>query len=526
MGLSSATHVTSHSQPSSLPLPPSNLEPRNPTSSGLSDVKMEPKSSSTASRGSNAPHDKVPKKRGRPRLYLGDQEAADRRREQVRAAQQAYRLRKEKAITDLTERVSHLEKTISLMNKSFFEFQTSLKDSGIFSSRPELAVQLQKTQDRLMVLTADAKIDLASVIEDAKDRKPSTSTYQVCNVISSLESVVEYLQSATSVSSTTAIIPTLTAATATTASASANADITYGISTVDINPFLDSVHGRVVESNPYIMPTAPEQFLPTNNATSQYMNDYTPPSGISTPTQRHHNSAFLSEFANRVFRTCVEKAIAVLRNPKATDEYLEEKFGPLLKTFTKQQLIQTFDHLLRTGVVVLPLTSADAFFVKNWTANDWAFAMGLEEQGRWFYIHEVEQYLIQRGINVIGTSGYAWVNPELLDFTSLYESMSAEDKQTEISASASRLSSFDTGFPTPQFEFDVQQMPLGDTTGQSQNDWWKLRDVPSTVKRSLVLDISRFITELTDRAICLGRSPGFNQREVDTSIVLSIIQSI
>lgn len=73
MGLPSATPPT---QSLSQSLLPSDSESRNPTPPGVSSIKTEPKSSSHGPR-TNASNDKVPKKRGRPRLYLGDQEAAD-----------------------------------------------------------------------------------------------------------------------------------------------------------------------------------------------------------------------------------------------------------------------------------------------------------------------------------------------------------------------------------------------------------------------------------------------------------------
>lgn len=419
----------------------------------------------------------------------------------MRAAQQAYRLRKEKAITDLTERVSHLEKTIICMNRAFLDFQTSLKDSGILSSRPELAIQLQKTQDRLMVLTDDANVDSESRNEDVEEQKPSSSKpsrMRPATVSSPANGHNEHATPSTSSNTATISAPSSSAASSTTTAPpttlpSSTAPLeqdAFGLSTADLSPFLDSVQDCVNGgSNSYMMQSNSEQYYP-QTTTNQFLQDLTSTASMNTPVPRNQGSALLSEFATRVFRTCVEKAIAVLRDDSFPNHILQKIFGPLLNTFTKQELSQTFVYRLQTGMIALPLVNVDAPFVKNWTAADWAVALGLE--GRWFFIHEVEQYLLQRGINVTGNSSYAWVNPELLDFTNLYQSMSSKDEQSQPSASGLNGSPYDSGFSANQFAFAFQQMPLDETSGQS--DWWKPRDIPSSVKRSLVLDVNRFIS--------------------------------
>ncbi|KAF8544391.1 hypothetical protein BDD12DRAFT_801314 [Trichophaea hybrida] len=61
------------------------------------------------------------KQRGRPRLDPTDENAADRRRTQIRLAQRAYRLRKETTISSLRSRVTELENAIENMQTTFLE---------------------------------------------------------------------------------------------------------------------------------------------------------------------------------------------------------------------------------------------------------------------------------------------------------------------------------------------------------------------------------------------------------------------
>ncbi|PWW76462.1 hypothetical protein C7212DRAFT_363300 [Tuber magnatum] len=65
------------------------------------------------------------KQRGRPRLDTKDENAADRRRTQIRLAQRAYRLRKETTISSLRSRVTELENAIDGMQSTFLELHES-----------------------------------------------------------------------------------------------------------------------------------------------------------------------------------------------------------------------------------------------------------------------------------------------------------------------------------------------------------------------------------------------------------------
>ncbi|KAJ5991366.1 hypothetical protein N7499_012026 [Penicillium canescens] len=89
------------------------------------------------------PKPSVGRKRGRPRTVTDDQEVPERRRKQLRLAQQAYRKRKENTIGALQNRVHELENGIESLGQSFLSFSSILLEEQLLSQYPQIAVALQ-----------------------------------------------------------------------------------------------------------------------------------------------------------------------------------------------------------------------------------------------------------------------------------------------------------------------------------------------------------------------------------------------
>ncbi|KAJ5129754.1 uncharacterized protein N7515_005793 [Penicillium bovifimosum] len=83
------------------------------------------------------------RKRGRPRTVTDDQEVPERRRKQLRLAQQAYRKRKETTIGNLQTRVRELEAGIEDISNSFLSFSDLLIEDQLVSQYPHIASALQ-----------------------------------------------------------------------------------------------------------------------------------------------------------------------------------------------------------------------------------------------------------------------------------------------------------------------------------------------------------------------------------------------
>ncbi|KAI0450817.1 hypothetical protein F5B21DRAFT_528588 [Xylaria acuta] len=112
------------------------------------------------------PVEEVKRARGRPRLETGyHQDMKERRKEQIRVAQRAYRHRKETAITDLEEKVAELEASNAEVNATFQSLLMEyVEKSSISAQNPELGRRLKQFQ---AVLTQHCSGDASPGSEEA-----------------------------------------------------------------------------------------------------------------------------------------------------------------------------------------------------------------------------------------------------------------------------------------------------------------------------------------------------------------------
>ncbi|CAI7667530.1 unnamed protein product [Penicillium palitans] len=92
------------------------------------------------------------RKRGRPRTVANEQEVPERRRKQLRLAQQAYRKRKETTIGNLQNRVHELETGIENISQSFLSFSSLLIEEQLLSQYPHIASALQNITQQCVSL--------------------------------------------------------------------------------------------------------------------------------------------------------------------------------------------------------------------------------------------------------------------------------------------------------------------------------------------------------------------------------------
>ncbi|KAJ5905743.1 bZIP transcription factor bZIP-1 [Penicillium subrubescens] len=106
--------------------------------------------------GEANPDAPAPRKRGRPRTVTDDQQVPERRRTQLRVAQQAYRKRKEATITTLQSRVQELESGIEELSESFLSFSNLLFEAGIPQNHPRITSALQKLTQQCVSLAKNS----------------------------------------------------------------------------------------------------------------------------------------------------------------------------------------------------------------------------------------------------------------------------------------------------------------------------------------------------------------------------------
>ncbi|KAJ6010805.1 bZIP transcription factor bZIP-1 [Penicillium sp. IBT 35674x] len=116
----------------------------------------------------------VPRKRGRPRTnHSDDHEVPEKRRKQLREAQQTYRRRKETTINNLQTRVQELESGIEELSQSFLSFSNLLLGESILNGRPRITSALQAITQQCVSLArkgaADAEAELRQTVVPDKD---------------------------------------------------------------------------------------------------------------------------------------------------------------------------------------------------------------------------------------------------------------------------------------------------------------------------------------------------------------------
>ncbi|KAJ5411208.1 uncharacterized protein N7487_005567 [Penicillium crustosum] len=112
------------------------------------------------------------RKRGRPRTVTNEQEVPERRRKQLRLAQQAYRKRKETTIGNLQNRVHELETGIENISQSFLSFSSLLIEEQLLSQYPHIASALQNiTQQCVSLAKAGSDDPSEGPLPPRSDRK-------------------------------------------------------------------------------------------------------------------------------------------------------------------------------------------------------------------------------------------------------------------------------------------------------------------------------------------------------------------
>ncbi|CRG92610.1 hypothetical protein PISL3812_09673 [Talaromyces islandicus] len=117
----------------------------------------------------------APRKRGRPRTVTDDRRVPERRRKQLRVAQQAYRRRKDTTIVKLQSRVQELESGIEELSESFLSFYSLLFEAGILQNQPRVTSALQKVTQQCVSLAKSGCDEAEETPAAPADESPSTS---------------------------------------------------------------------------------------------------------------------------------------------------------------------------------------------------------------------------------------------------------------------------------------------------------------------------------------------------------------
>ncbi|KAJ5316657.1 hypothetical protein N7508_001165 [Penicillium antarcticum] len=323
------------------------------------------------------PKPSVGRKRGRPRTVTDDQEVPERRRKQLRLAQQAYRKRKETTIDNLQNRVQELESGIESLGKSFLSFSSLLLEAQLLSQYPQIASALQNITQQCVSLakTGSDEFDEGALIRPTKAKDVPVKT-------------------ATTPDSATRHVSIL------------------NMRTSDTSTDVEEIIRSAAKGWPG-PPTPPYQdqsILPFGVVMSPTDPFYTPPLSNSPLTDDlNTNTTILDHqwnIAQRLVRTCSHKGYRLLIDqPNHTK--IPEIFGSMLSVPERNRLISGFYAVtqdktgamtdVKANVLSFLRASMDNFSEDQMQLSSRVWQIALESQSdSWMDANGVQKYLRER----------------------------------------------------------------------------------------------------------------------------------
>lgn len=415
-------------------------------------------------------HAESKKQRGRPRLDTRDENAADRRRTQIRLAQRAYRHRKETTIAALNQKVTDLQNTIEQMNKTFLNFHDNVVDAGILNSHYSLGRQLQAATEEFVQLSKiaspesdDEEEAIARITKgDSKSssevngniRQASAGQHDGDNKTSFLSLPVRKTNGRRGVSFDRS-------------SPEAEAEVEEPSLTssnnVDNDPLLDLSQAAWTTDTSNLdglndvvsfHATIPELVFPPfyDEATTKY--------SVERPLKpAYHQGNYTysfqeTTFARRLHRMCLERAFRNLTNPSVDPNYIKRVFRFTFCFSNRKRMLQRFQEMLKRrageslenwnvpffhiggagthfprrdvdGNPIYPpnmVSPAKAFGPQPWIqvetprleTSTQEMLENIGFGGVWYDSHDVEEYLKTKGIYPDGQSSFIEVDPSVL----------------------------------------------------------------------------------------------------------------
>ncbi|KAF4762352.1 hypothetical protein N7455_001526 [Penicillium solitum] len=268
------------------------------------------------------------RKRGRPRTVTNEQEVPERRRKQLRLAQQAYRKRKETTIGNLQNRVHELETGIENISQSFLSFSSLLIEEQLLSQYPHIASALQNITQQCVSL---AKAGSDDPSEGALPLVQAAKEFQITNNNTAPTPV---LDNAYSEASTDA------------------EDITRSVATRWPAPPTPPYEGQSISPFGLVMPSPTAQFPQFSHITPPLSNSPTLDllSSNITPDRQWN-------IAQRLVRTCCLGGYRLLvDNPNSPA--VQRVFSSFLSLPERNRMISAFYAVMqdKTGVLIDPKT--------------------------------------------------------------------------------------------------------------------------------------------------------------------------
>ncbi|KAJ6126922.1 hypothetical protein N7523_002534 [Penicillium sp. IBT 18751x] len=332
-----------------------------------------------------------PRKRGRPRTVTDDQDLPERRRKQLRVAQQAYRRRKENTISNLQTRVQEMEVGIEEISQSFLSFSNLLIQEDLLARYPRIASALQNITRKCVAL-AKQGCDEDETSEPVESTPPSKSRKQNGPRNINLNFDMDNLDPVNmSIPDESLQFPFNTR------QWPVAQPLTPPYQEQPILPF------GVVLSSPSMSLSPPRQQLPT------------PPATISPSRLVKEERWTLSQ---RIVRECCESGYRLLVNQPNNEAKIQEVFGQPLTLSERNRLISAFYMAMNDDVidaielktkVLNPLYFKREDFSPDMllrSSRSWQLVLD-SDPDEWLDASGVQKFLQQRGIHIDNSSPHS-----------------------------------------------------------------------------------------------------------------------
>ncbi|KAJ5399643.1 hypothetical protein N7465_010132 [Penicillium sp. CMV-2018d] len=338
------------------------------------------------------------RKRGRPRTVTNEQEVPERRRKQLRLAQQAYRKRKETTIGNLQDRVHELETGIENISQSFLSFSNLLIEEQLLSQYPHIASALQNITQQCVSLAKAGNDDPS---EGALPLVQAAKEPQITNN----NTAPTVLDNAYSEASTDA------------------EDITRSVAARWPAPPTPPYEGRSVLPFDLVMPSPTVQFLQSSHITPPLSNSPTLDllSSNTTPDRQWN-------LAQRLVRTCCQGGYRLLVD-HPNSPAVQRVFSHIPSLPERNRKISEFYAVMqdKTGVLTDPKahvlhalqTNMNMFSNEQLQVPSKIWQIALESaSGEWMDASGVQGYLRDKRVILDNFSDY----PGRLDYSTSLDS--------------------------------------------------------------------------------------------------------
>ncbi|KAF4218942.1 hypothetical protein CNMCM5878_004155 [Aspergillus fumigatiaffinis] len=329
------------------------------------------------------------RRRGRPRTVTEYEKAPDRRRNQLRVAQQAYRRRKETTIADLQTRVQELESGIEELSQSFVSFIDLLLEADVLMKYPHVTSAFHKIMQQCVSLARSGydEPDQASLANAMLNSSRKLSATQ--NINRNYNPVVAEADALPTIDKTTQ--PSLA---------------TRNQWPVSRLPPSLSYQDQAILSSAVVIssPTIPFSLFPRPSLA-------TLPTTICSSSLMGQGRRTLS---HRLVRECCENGYQLLINSFGNGQKVQAIFGKQLNTSERNLMISEFYAALHSepwDMIELRTKVLGIFHSKRNTDSPEQLAISPQTRqtdneyayDEWLDASEVQTFLLEKGIQILDT---------------------------------------------------------------------------------------------------------------------------